>query len=267
MTRHERLHEVSSTGDFYGGMWVLAKREDGSLFVEAWEGPDEGDDAPVYPWTTFTVYRAALPTDVAKEHAWAYPFDGADPEAGRDADPVRRAWELDGLARHHGWHEIDQYPLSLTAQELWERWGDPGEDPRVEYLDPQHHDAALFDGSAVVPRARLTEAAREELAARGVDRLYGALLSAEAGGWDFWLALAEAVRRIGKTHDADVYDDSTHAFAVAKTEEHLWKMEGPAVPRADAVAFLADPKAGVAKVLRPRESHEWAWPRWREEKA
>lgn len=261
--RPERITEVSDTGDLYGGMWILAKHEDGSLFVERWHGPDDGEDAPVYPWTVFTVFRVDLPDDVAAEHDWAYPFDGCDPEAGRHADPARRAWELAAVGDHFGWEELDHYPLKLTATELWERWGqEPSEDKRQDYLDPTY-DQLLLD--AELP-AKLSDREREVLRDHGVDRLYAALVSAELGQWDFWQCLAEAVRRIGRTHDADAGGDTTHRWAVEQTVEHLWKMEGSGMPREEAVVLVADPRAGVARVLRTREGDGWIWRKWREEK-
>lgn len=263
--KHPCLHEFSSTGDLYGGMWVLATDDDGDLYMESWRGPDEGDDEPVYPWTTFTVFRVALPDDVAHEYAWAYPFDNSNAEAGRAPDPVTRAHELAAVGDYFGWEELDQYPLKLTATELWGRWGDPSEDPRRGYLD-ETYDEVLLDGSATRAPKDLSDREREALFNHGIDRLYAALVSSEMGGWDFWQALAEAVRRMGKTHDAEAGEDSTHHWPINQTLEHLWKMKGAEVPREAAVAFLADTKAGVAKVVRPRESNEDLWPRWREEK-
>jgi len=261
--KHPRLHEFSSTGDLYGGMWVLATDDDGDLYMESWRGPDEGDSEPVYPWTTFTVFRVALPDDVAHEYAWAYPFDNSNADAGRAPDPVTRAHELAAVGDYYGWEELDQYPLKLTATELWERWGDePSEDKRQDFLNPVYDEPLV---GAKLP-VSLSDREREAFFNHGIDRLYAALVSSELAGWDFWQALAEAVRRTGKTHDAEAGEDSTHHWPINQTLEHLWKMEGAGVPRVEAVAFLTDTKAGVAKVVRPRESHERAWPRWQEEK-
>lgn len=265
--KHPRLHEFSSTGDLYGGMWVLATDGDGDLYMESWRGPDEGDSEPVYPWTTFTVFRVALPDDVAHEYAWAYPFDNSNAEAGRAPDPVTRAHELAAVGDYFGWEELDQYPLKLTATELWERWGDPSEDPRRGYLD-ETYDEVLLDGSATRAPKDLSDREREALFNHGIARLYAALVSSEMAGWDFWQALAEAVRRTGKTHSADAGGDTLGSWTIEQTAEHLRKMEGSGMPRVEAVAFIADTREGVAKVLRPceRDEDRSPWPRWQEEK-
>lgn len=263
--RRPRLHELSDTGDLYGGMWILAAADDGSLFVERWRGPDEGDDEPVYPWTVFTVFRVSLPDDVAEEYAWASPSNVFDANTGRSLDPVQRAYELAALGDYYGWEELDQYPLKLTATELWERWGaTPSEDKRQDYLDPTYDQRILDAG----PSTEFSRRDRQAFFDYGVDRLYAALASSEMGGWDFWQALAEAVRRMGKTRNADAGGDTCRSWTIEQTAEYLRKMSGSGMPHVEAVAFIADTREGVAKVLRPceRDEERSPWPCWQEEK-
>lgn len=102
--------------------WGLWRREDGTHFIEYTTGP-RGEVKAVYPWTTMVVYRFDVPDDVYKEHDWAVEeASEADREDGQSEDVRRRAWALYYLGSHHGWENLDAYPLHLSAEELRIRW-------------------------------------------------------------------------------------------------------------------------------------------------
>lgn len=101
----------------------------GTESEEAAEGLSEYE--PAYSRVPLTLYRVDLPDDVWGDHSWAKVEDiaqsmGADPEelrrAGSSPDPRERAYALESIAGHWGWHELDNYPLSMTVSELRKRW-------------------------------------------------------------------------------------------------------------------------------------------------
>jgi len=112
----------------YGGGFVYSR--DGSVkgsepFIEFTHGVETDG-------RRLTVYRVDVPDDVFSYHNWAKPAAvgssiGMDPDElrslGRSGDTMDRANVIVDLAGHYGWHELDQYPLTLSPKALAERWG------------------------------------------------------------------------------------------------------------------------------------------------
>lgn len=205
----EVLDETYSSGDLYGGGEVVYRTDD-KVHIEAWyelSDRPRGDTDPE-PWDRYVIYQTPVPDDVYAEHTWvkASEIDGGDEEEGRDPDPIKRARQISAITAYYGWEEFDQYPLQLTATELYQRWGaHVSEDPRRDYLD---YDTPLTRRDVCLDKVSLTPEDRAYLAGEGAKQLYGVLLSSQLGGWDFTAALREAIQKHGKTYDVDAHGNS-----------------------------------------------------------
>ncbi len=184
MNKHEEIDRFAGSGDIFEGGWVLYKREDGTHFMEATDGPDQdsGHDEPP-PWAKYTVYRVELPEDVYAEHNWVGEADPERLSAGKDPDPEVRAMEIETVAETHGWVEFDSYPLELSYRQLRERWDD-------EDMDEESRDAGLAaaQGSQYgVPEPQ--------------GLLYELVAASEKEGWDLDASLLAARRLWQKARD------------------------------------------------------------------
>ncbi len=82
------------------------------------------------------IYRVSLDDpDGAREwlrRGGVASFTGVSPKRYeqmlRSGNPVAEALVWEDIAAYYGWHELDQYPLRLTAREVYERYG---EEPEV----------------------------------------------------------------------------------------------------------------------------------------
>jgi len=125
----ERWEQIDTIGDVdpveYGG-GVVFKNEYGPV-VEYTHGLDWDGADP----NAMEVYRVPVPADVFGDHSWANLKDLADFE-GRTTKALRklgksrlvmgRVAALEAIASYYGWHELDHYPLTLTADEINARW-------------------------------------------------------------------------------------------------------------------------------------------------
>lgn len=79
------------------------------------------------------MWRYDLPEDVFAEHDWAHKSASAIARthgqslssliaASASRSPADRQWALGMIAGHHGWDNIDGYPLRISASEMKRRW-------------------------------------------------------------------------------------------------------------------------------------------------
>lgn len=256
----EVLEEVSNSGSLFGGMQIIFAK-DGEVSIEAWH--ELCDEDEVFPWSRFAIYRVDVPEDVYAEHTWvkASAIGGGSEEEGRDPDPRKRAWQIILIAEHYGWEEFDQYPLRLTATELYQRWGNhPSEDPRRDYLD-ELADAPLVQSKESLDAFKPSQNESDHLEAEGVKRLYGALLSSKLGGWNFARALLKAVEQYGKTYDADAVEDF-QSWRVNQTIEHVCSMSFTHAPPEGTTCVVFNLDKGAAKAALSMCTQGEVLPRW-----
>lgn len=109
--------------DYGGG--VIYRNEYGTR-VEYTHGLDGGDTPE-----KMVVYSVTVPDDVFAEHTWAKPGDVASSVGTNAAQLIasgmshslqERVGVLEDVAGYYGWHELDNYPLTMTEKELRRRW-------------------------------------------------------------------------------------------------------------------------------------------------
>lgn len=118
---------LSVSGDEYNGdaLWRTAQY---GVAGEHWEADDDSDERP-----TIRVWRYSLPDDVFAEHDWAVKdiksiastmgtSAAALRAAGTSKNPQDREWALSAIGGHHGWDNIDGYPLEMRPSEMRKRW-------------------------------------------------------------------------------------------------------------------------------------------------
>lgn len=202
-TLTDRVLEVdrnAGSGNLLDGGYVVFRRPDGTHYLEHTHGPSRGDDVEPMPWDVYEVPVVDIPDDVYKEFAWVKERDKARLRAGRDRNVLVRAEEVAQIGDHHGWENLDSYPLRLTGKELRLRW--ENEDWDEEVAD---------DGYGY--RSRLEAPGLSDLTAV----LYELLTQADRAKEDFdeALALARRLRRATDNADATEQDVSYVAHAVA----------------------------------------------------
>ncbi len=126
--------------DYGGGRIFLGP--DGP-YLEYTQGLDDDQEEET---ATLVVYRVDLAPDALADLDWATPEDiagytgqtvGDLRKAGRSKSPVTRATVYEDVAGYYGWENIDSYPLSLSYQELEQRWfPDPKPNPRSKRNPP-----------------------------------------------------------------------------------------------------------------------------------
>jgi uncharacterized protein YukE len=154
-TTHQYGEVIQSFGDVdfveYGGQ-LLVRDENGGLYLEAIEEPEEGE---AEEWTIYRTdidqlkkvpkggkvflvsssYRSDWSHPVSSYDEWfSKHIDEVADTSGMDSkklvkmfcsdDPVDRAEAYITLASHFGWYELDQYPLRLSRKEVEERYGE-----------------------------------------------------------------------------------------------------------------------------------------------
>lgn len=109
--------------DYGGG--VIYRNEYGTR-VEYTHGLDGGDTPE-----KMTVYSVDVPDDVFAEYTWAKPEDVASSigtsgaqliASGMSRSLQERVGVIEEIAGYYGWHELDDYPLTMTEKELRRRW-------------------------------------------------------------------------------------------------------------------------------------------------
>jgi hypothetical protein len=113
----------------YGG-GVVVETENG-IFIEHVEGIDE-DIEIEEPQIEVKVYRVEVVHPYEHFTGWAMNWGEIARFIGSDARTLRNHienGELDdwvhiylSVASYWGWHELDGYPLTLTVEELEQRW-------------------------------------------------------------------------------------------------------------------------------------------------
>lgn len=256
----EVLHEISHSGELLGTTQIIFA-VDGKVSIEAWH--ELSDEAEVFPWSRFAIYRVDVPDDVYAEHTWvkASELESGDEAEGRDADPKKRAWQIIEIANYYGWEELDQYPLSLTAVELYQRWGThTNEDPRRNFLD-DHADSPLVQSRESLDAFKPSQNESSHMEDEGVNRLYAALLSSKLGGWDFARALLKAVELYGKTYDADAVQDF-ESWQVNRTIEHICATRDASCPSEGSVCVVFNLDKGAAEGAVSMCTQGELMPRW-----
>lgn len=120
----------------YGGHIVFqAEMPDGRITYhsEFWEEPVKRQHRmkPAPKEDVYEVYRWDIEPDAVKDLDWAELASvaesiGVDPAqfeaSGRSENPVERAMFYEQVGRHHGFENLDSYPVTLTRKEMEERW-------------------------------------------------------------------------------------------------------------------------------------------------
>jgi hypothetical protein len=124
--------EVGHIGDVnwpeYGGGPVFVDKTGESAPMLEYVEPPSDDQEFGDPEARWTVYRVRLDPEVP---TWG-DIDSVADSAGQDPkelaaaftsdDPMQRAWAYETWAGHYGWHEFDQYALTLTCAEMNKRY-------------------------------------------------------------------------------------------------------------------------------------------------
>jgi hypothetical protein len=121
--------KIGSIGDVnpieYGG-GVVFDTEYGPIIEYTYGLEDESDDA-----NEMDVYQVSVARSVWDDLNWAYEMEIAEVtgiqlrklvKMGKSKDVMDRVAAYEAAASVYGWHELDQYPVKLTAKELEQRW-------------------------------------------------------------------------------------------------------------------------------------------------
>lgn len=96
--------------------------------------PEHGYDEDDEGATMLTIYQVSIQDDVLKDLNWVKPDDlksiasytgGSASELrklSKSSDVMDRVRVYEDVASYYGWHNLDSYPLKITADELSERW-------------------------------------------------------------------------------------------------------------------------------------------------
>lgn len=129
------MRKVSTIGDVnpieHGGGFIF-KAPGQSPWVEYTYGLTDSDDEEK-PDTKVEVYRVDIETcgeRLLSDLRWAdlgaversCGYDASDNPYGKLRTIRQRAMLVEDVAGFYGWHELDQYPLTLTIAELRKRW-------------------------------------------------------------------------------------------------------------------------------------------------
>lgn len=126
MTTRRIVHRFGDVNASVYGGGVVFRCEDGSYDIEYTHGTEsDGDRA--------TVYRESIPNgDLVEYYNWAdldemsKSLDVSVAELRRIGKPkssVRDRADFIGLiGMYYGWHELDQYPINLSEDEIDKRW-------------------------------------------------------------------------------------------------------------------------------------------------
>jgi hypothetical protein len=236
------IAQMAGSGDLLEGGWVLYRDADGQHRVEFTHGPEQyytHDEPP--PWAVFRVHRCDVPDDVYAEFDWAADHISDDTrERGRDPDPRVRVGEMESIGNAHGWENLDDYPLRLTAAELRLRWD--REDREADIAQDVRDD--LYDKYKVGGL---------------VSSVYDLLTYCDDEGVDFEAAVAQARALRRKTKDADAKEqDSTDVHfaagrfvtAINNHNSNYWLPE-------EGYLVVHDGKNGVERIDREPGTEVW----------
>ena len=214
--------------------WVLVRNEDGSYELEVCDPYMNADY--LQPWMPVTVYRVPVPDDVYAEHNWVNAVTDEERAQGRSPDVRVRAEQLAAIAMHHGWIELDQYPLTLSAEEVTKRYGTDS------FLEAVAEDGIYDKGQG-----------REG----AVDAMFEGLARARCASADPCEVFSEAAARMRATDDY-TGEKSLDAQIVAHTlHEKLSQVIG-AIPETDGLRVLVVDKAGTTvEILVGQQGRSW----------
>jgi len=107
----------------------------GGVVVDHGHGPQieytHGLDFDGADPAAMVVYQVPVEDDVFGWHDWAdikgiASFVDSTPAelraAGKSLQLMERVWATECIADYHGWVNLDEYPITLSEEELEERW-------------------------------------------------------------------------------------------------------------------------------------------------